>query len=180
MNFSVFNCSKEDSVGKPLYSRFTKTNDFKGVPHPLNGDYTPTPHEEIDESLYVYGKKGPQEPEPSISEDRFSECSTCQSNDSEGSIGTSFEHSVDLESEILRVSSEVYVSTPITTTKKGVSAPKSKEVEPSCVSCIKTPRQPIKDQATPKVNKMNWNAMMEREPGKVTLSQRRNVLFMVV
>ncbi|GJU28560.1 hypothetical protein Tco_1167181 [Tanacetum coccineum] len=35
MNFSVFNCSKEDSIGKPLYSRFTKTNDFKGVPHPL-------------------------------------------------------------------------------------------------------------------------------------------------
>ncbi|GKA45963.1 ribonuclease H-like domain-containing protein [Tanacetum coccineum] len=43
MNFSVFNCSKEDSVGKPLYSRFIKTNDFKGVPHPLSGDYTPTP-----------------------------------------------------------------------------------------------------------------------------------------
>ncbi|GJV00958.1 hypothetical protein Tco_1330228 [Tanacetum coccineum] len=47
--------------------RFTKTNDFKGVPHPLSGDYTPTPQEEIDESLYVYGKKGPQEPEPNIS-----------------------------------------------------------------------------------------------------------------
>ncbi|GJU47238.1 synaptobrevin, longin-like domain protein [Tanacetum coccineum] len=30
MNFSVFNCSKEDTVRKPLYSRFTKTNDFKG------------------------------------------------------------------------------------------------------------------------------------------------------
>ncbi|GJR38313.1 ribonuclease H-like domain-containing protein [Tanacetum coccineum] len=57
MNFSVFNCSKEDSVGKPLYSRFTKTNDFKGVPHPLSGDYTPTPQEEIDESLYVYGRR---------------------------------------------------------------------------------------------------------------------------
>ncbi|GJW77690.1 ribonuclease H-like domain-containing protein [Tanacetum coccineum] len=42
MNFSVFNCSEEDSVGKPLYSRFIKTNDFKGVPHPLSGDYTPT------------------------------------------------------------------------------------------------------------------------------------------
>ncbi|GJU24871.1 putative ribonuclease H-like domain-containing protein [Tanacetum coccineum] len=54
MNFSVFNCSEEDSVGKPLYSRFIKTNDFKGVPHPLSGDYTPTPQEEIDESLYVY------------------------------------------------------------------------------------------------------------------------------
>ncbi|GJZ04576.1 hypothetical protein Tco_0537851 [Tanacetum coccineum] len=69
MNFSVFNCLKEDSVGKPLYSRFTKTNDFKGVPHPLSGDYTPKPQEEIDESLYVYGKKGPQEPEPSVSDE---------------------------------------------------------------------------------------------------------------
>ncbi|GJY65638.1 putative ribonuclease H-like domain-containing protein [Tanacetum coccineum] len=39
---------REDSNGKPLYSRFTKTNDFKGVPHPLSGDYTPKPQEEID------------------------------------------------------------------------------------------------------------------------------------
>ncbi|GJT60442.1 ribonuclease H-like domain-containing protein [Tanacetum coccineum] len=137
-----------------------------GVPHPLSGDYTPSPQEEIDESLYVYGKKGPQEPEPSVSDDRSSEFSTCQSNDSAGSIGTSSEHSVDLESEISRVPSEVYVPTPITTNKTGVSTPKSKEVEPSCVSHIKTPRQPIKDQATPKVNRKNWNAMMERELGE--------------
>ncbi|GJR49586.1 ribonuclease H-like domain-containing protein, partial [Tanacetum coccineum] len=135
MNFSVFNCSEEDSVGKPLYSRFIKTNDFKGVPHPLSGDYTPKPQEEIDESLYVYGKKGPQEPEPSVTDDR----------------------SIPLE---------VYVSTPITTNEKDVSNPKSKEVEPSCVSHIKTPRQPIKDLATPKVNRKNWNAMMERELGE--------------
>ncbi|GJZ64378.1 hypothetical protein Tco_0620799 [Tanacetum coccineum] len=166
MNFSVFNCTEKDSVGKPLYSRFTKTNDFKGVPHPLSGDYTPKPQEEIDESLYVYGKKGPQEPEPSVSDDRSSEYSTCQSNDSAGSIGTSSEHSVDLESEISRVPQEVYVSKPITTNEKGVSAPKSKEVEPSCVTHIKTPRQPIKDQETPKVNRKNWNAMMERELGE--------------
>ncbi|GJZ05947.1 hypothetical protein Tco_0539740 [Tanacetum coccineum] len=166
MNFSIFNCTEEDSVGKPLYSRFIKTNDFKGVPHPLSGDYTPTPQEEIDESLYVYGKKGPQEPEPSVSDDRSSEYSTCQSNDSEGSIGTSSELSVDSESEISRVPPEVYVSKPITTNEKGVSAPKSKEVEPSCVSHIKTPRQQIKDQETPKVNRKNWNAMMERELGE--------------
>ncbi|GKB91994.1 RNA-directed DNA polymerase, eukaryota, reverse transcriptase zinc-binding domain protein [Tanacetum coccineum] len=139
INFSVFKCSKEDSVGKPLSN---------------------------DESLYVYGKKGPQEPEPSVSDDRSSEFSTCQSNDSAGSIGTSSEHSVDLESEISRVPSEVYVPTPITTNKTGVSTTKSKEVEPSCVSHIKTPRQPIKDQATPKVNRKNWNAMMERELGE--------------
>ncbi|GJZ14276.1 putative ribonuclease H-like domain-containing protein [Tanacetum coccineum] len=117
----------------------------------------------IDESLYVYGKKGPQEPEPSVSDDRSSECSTCQSNDSTRSIGTSSEHSVDLEYEISRVSQEVYVSKTITTNEKGVSAPKSKEIEPSCVTHIKTPRQPIKDQETPKVNRKNWNAMMERE-----------------
>ncbi|GJX88887.1 putative ribonuclease H-like domain-containing protein [Tanacetum coccineum] len=107
MNFSVFNCTEEDSVGKHVYNRFIKTNDFKGVPHPLSGDYTPKPQEEIDESLYVYGKKGPQEPEPSVSDDRSSECSTCQSNDSAGSIGTSSVHSVDFESEISRVPQEV-------------------------------------------------------------------------
>ncbi|GJW39106.1 ribonuclease H-like domain-containing protein [Tanacetum coccineum] len=166
MNFSVFTCIEEDSVGKPLYSRFIKTNDFKGVPHPLSGDYTPKPQEEIDESLYVYGKKGPQEPEPSVSDDRSSEYSTCQSNDSAGSIGNSSKHSVDLESEISRVSQEVYVSKPITTNEKGVSTLKSKEVEPSCVTHIKTPRQPIKDQETPKVNRKNWNATMERELGE--------------
>ncbi|GKD62349.1 hypothetical protein Tco_1299858 [Tanacetum coccineum] len=90
MNFSVFNCSKEDSVGKPLYSRFTKTNDFKG----------------------------PQEPEPNVSDDRSSEYYACQSNDSAGSIGASSEHSVDPESEISSVPPEVHVSTPITTNKK--------------------------------------------------------------
>ncbi|GJY90103.1 ribonuclease H-like domain-containing protein [Tanacetum coccineum] len=163
---SLRKSTKEDSVGKPLYSRFIKTNDFKGVPHPLSGDYTPKPQEEIDESLYVYGKKGPQEPEPSVSDDRSSEYSTCQSNDSAGSIGTSSEHSFDPESEISRVPKEVYVSKPITTNEQGVSAPKSKEVEPSCVSHIKTPRQPIKDQETPKVNRKNWNAMKERELGE--------------
>ncbi|GJQ94259.1 ribonuclease H-like domain-containing protein [Tanacetum coccineum] len=83
-----------------------------------------------------------------------------------GSIGTSSVHSVDFESEISRVPQEVYVSKPITTNEKGVSAPKSKEVEPSCVTHIKTPRQPIKDQETPKVNRKNWNAMMERELGE--------------
>ncbi|GJT62070.1 hypothetical protein Tco_1005603 [Tanacetum coccineum] len=161
MNFSVFNCSKADSVGKPLYNRFTKTNDFKGVPHPLSGDYTPTPQEEINETLYVYGKKGPQEPEPNVSDDRSSEYSTCQSNDSEGSIGTSSEHSIDPESEISSVPPEVYVSTPITSNEKGMSDPKPKEVEPSCVSHVKTPRQPIKDQAT----LGNWGSAVKTSAG---------------
>ncbi|GJR60152.1 hypothetical protein Tco_1502314 [Tanacetum coccineum] len=83
---SSIECSKEDSIGKPSYSRFTKTNDFKGVPHPLSGDYTPKPQEEIDDSLYVYGKKGPQKPEISVSDESTSEHSSCQSNDSEGLV----------------------------------------------------------------------------------------------
>ncbi|GJT80145.1 ribonuclease H-like domain-containing protein [Tanacetum coccineum] len=49
MNSSVFKCSKDDSIGKPSYSRFTKTNEFKGVPPPLSGDYTSSnPQEEFD------------------------------------------------------------------------------------------------------------------------------------
>ncbi|GJR76827.1 hypothetical protein Tco_0089192 [Tanacetum coccineum] len=166
MNFSVFNCSKEDSIGKPLYSRFTKTNDFKGVPHPLSGDYTPKPQEEIDDSLYVYGKKGPQKPEISVSDDNSSEHSTCQSNDSEGSCGNTSEHSFETESESLSVPNEMSKSRLEVTNEKDVSAPKSKEVEPSCVSHIKTPRQPLKDKETHKVNRKNWNDMMERELGE--------------
>ncbi|GJV36539.1 retrovirus-related pol polyprotein from transposon TNT 1-94 [Tanacetum coccineum] len=138
---------KEDSVGKPLYSRFIKTNDYKGVPHPLSGDYTPKPQEEIDESLY------------------------CKI------IGTSSEHSFDPEFEISRVPKEVYVSKPITINEKGVSTPKSKEVEPSCVSHIKTPRQPIKDQETPKVNRKNCNAMKERELGEGAAEFKKQRVF---
>ncbi|GKA33885.1 hypothetical protein Tco_0720314 [Tanacetum coccineum] len=88
MNFSVFKCSKEDSIGKPSYSRFTKTNDFKGVPHPLSGDYTPKPQEEIDDSLYVYGKKGPPKTlKLCMSDDNFLSILPSQSIDSERSCG---------------------------------------------------------------------------------------------
>ncbi|GJV79971.1 putative ribonuclease H-like domain-containing protein [Tanacetum coccineum] len=51
-------------------------------------------------------------------------------------------------------------------TKKRCVCSKSKEVEPSCVSHIKTPRQPLKDKETHKVNRKNWNDMMERELGE--------------
>ncbi|GJT71960.1 ribonuclease H-like domain-containing protein [Tanacetum coccineum] len=67
MNRTVFKCTEEDFLNKPLYSRFSKTDNFKHVPHPLTKDYTPKPQEEIDDSLYVYGKKGPQKPEISDS-----------------------------------------------------------------------------------------------------------------
>ncbi|GJZ16859.1 ribonuclease H-like domain-containing protein [Tanacetum coccineum] len=45
-------CTEKDFLNKPLYSRFSKTDNFKGVPHPLTGDYTPkTTKKEIDDSF---------------------------------------------------------------------------------------------------------------------------------
>ncbi|GJR75414.1 putative ribonuclease H-like domain-containing protein [Tanacetum coccineum] len=101
MNYTVFNCTEEYFIDKPLYNRFSKTDNFKGVPHPLTGDYTPKQQQEIDESLYVYGKKGPQKHKTSVSYDKFNKYSTCQSNDSAGSFGNTSKHSVEFESEII-------------------------------------------------------------------------------
>ncbi|GJR77757.1 hypothetical protein Tco_0090122 [Tanacetum coccineum] len=164
MNRSVFKCTEEDYINKPLYSRFTKTNSFKGVPHPLTGDYTPKPQEEIDDSLYVYGKKGPQKPEISDSDDNSTEHSTCQSNDSEGSCGNTSEHSSESESESISVPNEMSTSKSVITNEKVVS--ELQEVEPSCAKHIKTPRQQMKNQGTSEVKGKNWNKMMERELGE--------------
>ncbi|GJZ27268.1 hypothetical protein Tco_0571521 [Tanacetum coccineum] len=138
MNRTVFKCIEEDFVNKPLYSRFSKTDNFKGVPHPLSRDYTPKPQEEIDDSLYVYGKKGPQKPETNVSDDQFSE------------------NSITSNEEVVSVTSNEEV----------VSDPKPKETKPSCVTHVKTPRQQMKNQGTPKVKGKNWNERMERELGE--------------
>ncbi|GJY86153.1 ribonuclease H-like domain-containing protein [Tanacetum coccineum] len=76
MNRTVFNCTKEDFVDKPLYSRFSKTNNFKEFHILTGGLYSSKKRktqQEIDDSLYVYGKKGPQKPETSVSDDKFIE-----------------------------------------------------------------------------------------------------------
>ena len=36
MKNTVFGCKDEDFVGKPIYDRFVKSDNFKGVPPPLN------------------------------------------------------------------------------------------------------------------------------------------------
>ncbi|GJX50673.1 ribonuclease H-like domain-containing protein [Tanacetum coccineum] len=64
---------RKDFIDKPLYSRFSKTDSFKGVPQSIKWGLSPKPQQEIDESLYVYGKKGPQKPETSVSDDTFGE-----------------------------------------------------------------------------------------------------------
>ncbi|GKC03825.1 hypothetical protein Tco_0995435 [Tanacetum coccineum] len=72
-----------------MYSRF-KQVEYKGVPHPLSGDYTPREQEDIDDSLYVYGKYGPQpqSPSPTVSNASSISFSICPSNDSDGDLGT--------------------------------------------------------------------------------------------
>ncbi|GKD01971.1 putative ribonuclease H-like domain-containing protein, partial [Tanacetum coccineum] len=82
------------------------------------------------------------------------------------SFGNTSEHSVEFESENISVPKEVFESKSVTTNEKVVSEPKPKEVKPSCVTHVKTPRQPVKNQETPKVNRKNWNEMMKRELGE--------------
>ncbi|GJW71919.1 hypothetical protein Tco_0128836 [Tanacetum coccineum] len=94
--------------------------------------------QEIDDSLYVYGKKGPQKPETSVSDDKFSENS-------------------------------------VTSNEEVVSAPKPKEAEPSCVTHVETPKQPMENQGTPKVNGKNWNEMMERKLGEEAELKKQRV-----
>ncbi|GJY33149.1 hypothetical protein Tco_0417618 [Tanacetum coccineum] len=96
------------AIPKEHLRRFHELDRFKrnlgsheglGVPHPLTRDYTLKPQEEINDSLYVYGKKGPQKPKISDSDDNSTEHSTCQSNNSEGSFRNPLSHDSESESK---------------------------------------------------------------------------------
>ncbi|GKC99970.1 putative ribonuclease H-like domain-containing protein [Tanacetum coccineum] len=89
--------SSNDKLG--LGFEIQSNDEVLSVPPPLSGDYTPKPQEEIDDTLYVYGKKGPQKPEISVSDENSSEHSSCQSNNSEGSCENISVHSFETESE---------------------------------------------------------------------------------
>ncbi|GJV90913.1 putative ribonuclease H-like domain-containing protein [Tanacetum coccineum] len=71
---------------------------LKGFPHPLSGDNTPKPQEDIDDIMYVM-ENGSQKPEISVSDENSSEHSTCQSNDSEGSCENTSKHIFFFETE---------------------------------------------------------------------------------
>ncbi|GJR17419.1 putative ribonuclease H-like domain-containing protein [Tanacetum coccineum] len=151
----------------PLYSRF-KQVEYKGVPHPLSGDYTPREQEDIDDSLYVYGKYGPQPQCPSPTESATSSTaySTCQSNDSDGELGAVTDHSVNNDQIPTPSIEQVTIATP--KTQPQVSQPKQ-TVVPSCAQHVKTPRQPLRTPENPSPipsnNRHNWNQQMEKELG---------------
>ncbi|GKA30118.1 hypothetical protein Tco_0716363, partial [Tanacetum coccineum] len=66
--------------------------------------------------------------------------------------------------ESISVPNEMSTSKSVTTNEKVVS--ESKEVEPSCATHVKTPRQQMKNQGIPEVKGKNWNKIMERELGE--------------
>ncbi|GJX79804.1 hypothetical protein Tco_0327953 [Tanacetum coccineum] len=151
----------------PLYSRF-KQVEYKGVPHPLSGDYTPREQEDIDDSLYEYGKYGPQPQSPSPTESDASSTvySTCQSNDSDGEQGTVSDHSVNDDPIPIPSIEQVTIATQ----KTQPQVPKPQQtVDPSCAQHVKTPRQPIRTPVTPSpipsYNRQNWNQGMQRDLG---------------
>ncbi|GKF40399.1 hypothetical protein Tco_0120460, partial [Tanacetum coccineum] len=124
-----------------LYSRFKQVEN-KGVPHPLSGDYTPREQEDIDDSLYEYGKYGPQPqtPSPTVSNASSIVFSICPSNDCDGELGAVSNNSIPIPS-IKQVT--------IATQKTLPQVPKPKQtVVPSCAQHVKTPRQPIRTPVT--------------------------------
>ncbi|GJZ29864.1 ribonuclease H-like domain-containing protein [Tanacetum coccineum] len=183
MDRGIFASIRETDPGYhdiPLYSRF-KQVEYKGVPHPLSGDYTPREQEDIDDSLYEYGKYGPQPqtPSPTVSNASSISFSICPSNDSDGDLGTvsgvSSTHystcqSNDSVGEPGTVSDHSVNDDPVSTQKTQPKVPTTTQtVDPSCAQHVKPPRQPIRTPVTsspiPSFNRQNWNQRMERELG---------------
>ncbi|GKD49715.1 ribonuclease H-like domain-containing protein, partial [Tanacetum coccineum] len=162
--------TEDEELNHALMAQLLRLVEYKGVPHPLSGDYTPREQEDIDDSLYVYGKYGPQPQCPSPTESATSSTahSTCQSNDSDGELG-------DVTDQIPTPSIEqVTIATP--KTQPQVSQPKQ-TVVPSCAQHVKPPRQPLRTPQTPlPINtnsRHNWNQQMERELGAGYSFQRK-------
>ncbi|GJX57075.1 ribonuclease H-like domain-containing protein, partial [Tanacetum coccineum] len=155
MDRGIFASIRETDPGYydiPLYSRF-KQVEYKGVPHPLSGDYTPREQEDIDDSLYEYGKYGPQpqSPSPTVSNTSSISFSICPSNDSDGDLGTvsgaSSTHystcqSNDSDGEPGTVSDHSVNDDPVSTQKTQPKVPTpTQTVDPSCAQHVKPPRQ---------------------------------------
>ncbi|GJS51067.1 hypothetical protein Tco_0624429 [Tanacetum coccineum] len=151
-----------------LYSRF-KQVEYKGVPHPLSGDYTPREQEDIDDSLYEYGKYGPQpkSPGPIVSDASSIVFSIYPSNDSDGELGAVSNHSVNDDPIHDPIPIPSIEQVTIATQKTQPQVPKPKQT--GVPSCAQTHRQPIRTPVTsspiPSNNRLNWNQQMERELG---------------
>ncbi|GKF22585.1 hypothetical protein Tco_0074907, partial [Tanacetum coccineum] len=172
MDRGIFASIRETDQGYhdiPLYSRF-KQVEYKGVPHPLSGDYTPREQGDIDDSLYEYGKYGPQPQthSPTVSNASSIIFLICQSNDSDEELGTVPDHSAndDLVHDQIPTPSIEQVTIATQQTQPQVPKP-TQTVDPSCAQHVKPPRQsirtPVSPSPIPSYNRQNWNQRMERE-----------------
>ncbi|GJW69778.1 hypothetical protein Tco_0126695 [Tanacetum coccineum] len=148
---------------------------------------------DIDDSLYEYGKYGPQpqSPSPTVSDASSTHYSTCQSNDSDGELGTVSDHSVNdcpYPMTIFPIPS-IETSLPLPPNISPSQMPKpTQTVDPSCAQHVKSPRQPIRTPVNsspiPSNNRQNWNQRMERdfgyEDGKGEVLLRANRVFMLM
>ncbi|GJV60455.1 hypothetical protein Tco_1466555 [Tanacetum coccineum] len=96
--------------------------------------------------------------------------STCPSNDSDGELGATSNHSVNDDPIHDHIPIPSIEQVTIATQKTQPQVPKPKQtVDPSCAQHVKTPRQPIRTPVTsspiPSNNRQNWNPRMERELG---------------
>ncbi|GJV94292.1 putative ribonuclease H-like domain-containing protein [Tanacetum coccineum] len=141
----------------------------------------PLEQEDIDDSLYEYGKYGPQPqtPSPTVSNASSISFSICPSNDSVGDLGTvsgvssthySTCHSNNSVGEPGTESDHSVNDDPVSTQKTQPQVPEPQQtIDPSCAQHVKTPRQPIRTPVSPTPipsnNRQNWNHRMERELG---------------
>ena len=96
-------------------------------------------------------------PEPTTSEDKSSRYSSCQSNDSEGSIDGSSDHSKSESNNEEKKNTEPKVvkkCEPVVT-KPLVTEQKNETVKPSCVNHIKTPRESVNLNESPRSNSVH-------------------------
>ncbi|GJV68862.1 hypothetical protein Tco_1484371 [Tanacetum coccineum] len=96
--------------------------------------------------------------------------STCQSNDSDGELGTVSDHSVNDASTNDHNLIPSIEQVTIATKKTQPQVPKPQQtVDPSCAQHVKTPRQPIRTPVTPSpipsYNRQNRNQGMQRDLG---------------
>ncbi|GJZ03969.1 hypothetical protein Tco_0537244, partial [Tanacetum coccineum] len=160
-------------ITSPIQQHF-KQVEYKGVPHPLSGDYTPREQEDIDDSLYEYGKYGPQpkSPSPTVSNASSIVFSICPSHDSDGELGTVF----NANSTVYSSCQCLTVTIATQTIQPQVPTPQQ-TVDPSCAQHVKTPRQPIRTSVTPSpiplYNRQNWNQRIERDLGAGYSFQRK-------
>ncbi|GJX33992.1 putative ribonuclease H-like domain-containing protein [Tanacetum coccineum] len=109
--------------------------------------FTVNNEEDIDDSLYEYGKHGPQpkSPSPTVSNASSIVFSICPSNDSDGELGTVSDHSVNDASTNDHIPIPSIEQVTIVTQKTQPRVPKPQQtVDPSCAQYVKSPRQPIR------------------------------------